>query len=82
MKLQLPAGAGGAGAERAGRGGWAVGPRAVGMSALRWGRGAAGLGWALWPAGRSGVLAEEGNAGEARGTTPWSQPFPPLQTWP
>ncbi|XP_045686780.1 DNA-directed RNA polymerase, mitochondrial [Phyllostomus hastatus] len=30
------------------------------MSALRWGRGAAGLGWALWPAGRPGLLAEEG----------------------
>ena len=37
------------------------------MSALRWGRGATGLGWALWPAGRPGLLAEEGNEGEARG---------------
>ncbi|XP_036169703.1 DNA-directed RNA polymerase, mitochondrial isoform X1 [Myotis myotis] len=33
------------------------------MSALRWGRGAAGLGWALWPAGRPGLLAEEGTLG-------------------
>ncbi|XP_019512733.1 PREDICTED: DNA-directed RNA polymerase, mitochondrial isoform X1 [Hipposideros armiger] len=30
------------------------------MSALRWGRGAAGLRWALWPAGRPCLLAEEG----------------------
>ncbi|XP_054548973.1 DNA-directed RNA polymerase, mitochondrial isoform X2 [Talpa occidentalis] len=30
------------------------------MSALRWGRGAAGLGWALRPAGRPGLPAEEG----------------------
>ncbi|XP_057564602.1 DNA-directed RNA polymerase, mitochondrial isoform X2 [Hippopotamus amphibius kiboko] len=30
------------------------------MSALRWGRGAAGLGRALWPAGHPGLLAEEG----------------------
>ncbi|KAM5230856.1 DNA-directed RNA polymerase, mitochondrial isoform 10-T12 [Hipposideros larvatus] len=29
------------------------------MSALRWGRGAAGLRWALWPAGRPCLLAEE-----------------------
>ncbi|XP_016070360.1 PREDICTED: DNA-directed RNA polymerase, mitochondrial [Miniopterus natalensis] len=33
------------------------------MSALRWGRGAAGLGWALRPAGRPGLLAEEGALG-------------------
>ncbi|XP_012584894.1 PREDICTED: DNA-directed RNA polymerase, mitochondrial [Condylura cristata] len=30
------------------------------MSALRWSRGAAGLGWALRPAGRPGLPAEEG----------------------
>ncbi|XP_032989762.1 DNA-directed RNA polymerase, mitochondrial isoform X3 [Rhinolophus ferrumequinum] len=30
------------------------------MSALRWGRGAAGLRWALWPAGCPCLLAEEG----------------------
>ncbi|KAM5230854.1 DNA-directed RNA polymerase, mitochondrial isoform 8-T9 [Hipposideros larvatus] len=35
-------------------------PREGGMSALRWGRGAAGLRWALWPAGRPCLLAEEG----------------------
>ncbi|KAM8765496.1 DNA-directed RNA polymerase, mitochondrial [Rhynchonycteris naso] len=33
------------------------------MSALRWGRGAAGLSWALWPAGRPILLAEEGALG-------------------
>ncbi|XP_066197717.1 DNA-directed RNA polymerase, mitochondrial isoform X1 [Saccopteryx leptura] len=33
------------------------------MSALRWGRGAAGLGWALWPAGRPILLPEEGALG-------------------
>ncbi|XP_004441513.1 PREDICTED: DNA-directed RNA polymerase, mitochondrial [Ceratotherium simum simum] len=33
------------------------------MSALRWGRGAAGLGRALWPAGHPGLLAEEGALG-------------------
>ncbi|KAM7140978.1 DNA-directed RNA polymerase, mitochondrial [Molossus nigricans] len=33
------------------------------MSALRWGRGAAGFGWALWPAGRPSLLAEEGALG-------------------
>ncbi|XP_023376242.1 DNA-directed RNA polymerase, mitochondrial, partial [Pteropus vampyrus] len=33
------------------------------MSALRWGRGAAELGWALWPAGRSGLLVEEASCG-------------------
>ncbi|XP_047633783.1 DNA-directed RNA polymerase, mitochondrial isoform X2 [Phacochoerus africanus] len=33
------------------------------MSALRWGRGAAGLRRALWPAGRHGLLAEEGTLG-------------------
>ncbi|KAG8519208.1 DNA-directed RNA polymerase, mitochondrial, partial [Galemys pyrenaicus] len=40
---------------------------ACGMSALRWGRGAAGLGWALRPVGRPGLPAEEGNAGGAGG---------------
>ncbi|XP_039694948.1 DNA-directed RNA polymerase, mitochondrial isoform X2 [Pteropus medius] len=37
------------------------------MSALRWGRGAAELGWALWPAGRSGLLVEEGVLGSVWG---------------
>ncbi|XP_036280950.1 DNA-directed RNA polymerase, mitochondrial isoform X2 [Pipistrellus kuhlii] len=37
------------------------------MSALRWGRGAAGLGWALWPVGRPGLRAEEGTLGGLRG---------------
>ena len=45
----------------------AVVPRAGGMSALRCGRGAAGLRRALWPKGHPCFLAEEGNAGEARG---------------
>uniref|UniRef100_A0A8D0MC72 DNA-directed RNA polymerase n=1 Tax=Sus scrofa TaxID=9823 RepID=A0A8D0MC72_PIG len=33
------------------------------MSALRWGRGVAGLRRALWPAGRHGLLTEEGTLG-------------------
>ncbi|XP_065731270.1 DNA-directed RNA polymerase, mitochondrial isoform X14 [Phocoena phocoena] len=33
------------------------------MSAVRWGRGAAGFGRALWPAGSPGLLAEEGALG-------------------
>ncbi|XP_030701402.1 DNA-directed RNA polymerase, mitochondrial isoform X2 [Globicephala melas] len=33
------------------------------MSAVRWGRGAAGFGRALWPAGTPGLLAEEGALG-------------------
>ncbi|XP_066889378.1 DNA-directed RNA polymerase, mitochondrial isoform X10 [Kogia breviceps] len=33
------------------------------MSAVRWGRGAAGFGRALWPAGPPGLLAEEGALG-------------------
>ncbi|XP_036703374.1 DNA-directed RNA polymerase, mitochondrial isoform X3 [Balaenoptera musculus] len=33
------------------------------MSAVRWGRGAAGFGRALWPAGAPGLLAEEGGLG-------------------
>ncbi|XP_059775002.1 DNA-directed RNA polymerase, mitochondrial isoform X2 [Balaenoptera ricei] len=33
------------------------------MSAVRWGRGAAGFGRALWPAGAPGLLAEEGALG-------------------
>ena len=47
--------------------GGAVVPRADGMSALRCGRGAAGLRRALWPKGYPCLLAEEGKAGEARG---------------
>nr|XP_036873926.1 DNA-directed RNA polymerase, mitochondrial isoform X2 [Manis javanica] len=37
--------------------------RAGGMSALRWGHGAAGLGRALWPAGRHGPPGQEGALG-------------------
>uniref|UniRef100_A0A8C3VSD5 DNA-directed RNA polymerase n=1 Tax=Catagonus wagneri TaxID=51154 RepID=A0A8C3VSD5_9CETA len=37
------------------------------MSALRWGRGAAGLRRALWPASRHGLLAEEGALGGTGG---------------
>lgn len=55
-------------------GGAAV-PRAGGMSALRWGRGVAGLRRALWPAGRHGLLTEEGNAAETWG--PHRDPAPP-----
>lgn len=40
--------------------------RAGGMSALRWGHGAAGLGRALWPAGRHGPPGQEGNAPPGR----------------
>uniref|UniRef100_A0A452EG30 DNA-directed RNA polymerase n=1 Tax=Capra hircus TaxID=9925 RepID=A0A452EG30_CAPHI len=47
------------------------------MSALRCGRGAAGLRRALWPKGYPCLLAEEGKAGEDR----WSAPSPAAVTF-